>query len=125
MTGEWGRINRREILEVFAGIEVDRLERLLEAVRQWERIVQGKLDSSVEEAKDRYGELPEWVDEQFGDEAYLLRETKRFLCAGIAVAIASVTEAFCASVCHFKNPNRPLKDKKGRRIPWGALEAGT
>ena len=121
MTQGWGRINSRELIEVFAGFEVERLERLLAAVEEWDRFVRDRLDVAINKAQDSQGQLSEWVYERFGDEASSIQETKRILCAGIAVTIASMTEALTASVCHYKNPNLPLKDKKGRRIAWGRL----
>ena len=111
MSHEWG-MNIRDLLEEVARIDVERLESLRAAAEEWDRFVQERfgVKVTIARAKDPTGELSDWLDDNLGDEAFRLQETKRLLCAGIAVAITSVTESFGASVCNFMG-HRPAKGK--------------
>lgn len=124
-----------------AELSVERLTNLTKAVDEWyssakDRIGLQQMDAEFESdefldwfAEHRGKELSEVLAEQRDEELNAATESKRYLCAGIAVSIASTTDTFGEHICRFmKFPYNIFKAGKDKgkvneRPNWGHLTA--
>jgi hypothetical protein len=97
----------------------DRAERqlrsLVDAIPSWSAAAKDRLDSYFDAAKKDYGQVPEEVMDDMGDDLSLIESTVGDLSASMAVQIASTGERFLGSICHTRALALPVRPNWGHK----------
>jgi hypothetical protein len=108
------------LLQIVAEDQVAKLFSLHAAILKWEQIAKEDLASDLLEDEKYRKDGQEWVWDLFNDRAFMLLETKRVMCANLAVSVSATVETFLGTICRLKTI--PLLDNNGyasAKPDWG------
>jgi hypothetical protein len=94
---------------------VRQLLALLRAAKDWRGIAEERLHGEMADLRQRLGELPTEIREEFGDDFSMLDTTQRDLYASLAVHVASAVESIFDSICRRRSLSLPVKANWGQK----------